>query len=823
MSYTIQQVAQISNGVLIQEESFIATITHLLIDSRQVIFPKQSLFFALSGKRQDGHDYIKDAYDKGVRSFVVNKKIDCTPYPDANFILVKKVLKSLQNIARHHRSSFNLPIIGITGSNGKTIIKEWLHQLLQKDKKIVRSPKSFNSQIGVPLSVWQIENTDELGIFEAGISQKKEMKKLSKIIRPQIGIFTNIGEAHSLGFKNRKEKIKEKLKLFNTAETIVFSEDHLSIAKAIRKKHQEKKLCSWSFRNSSATLFFSKKEIKNGQTILQGKFKNRKVLLTIPFTSQVNIENTLHCCLTLLHLGYDAKTINDRLQDLEPMTMRLEMKSAINGSLLLNDSYSNDLTALRVALDFMEQQNVHKSRTVILSDILQSGQRPAVLYKNVSQLLEEKKIKKVVGIGTEISYLKKYLAKKTQFFHYKNTADFLKNITQPKFSNESILLKGARKFQFEKIANRLAQKAHQTVLEINLNGIKHNLNAYAAYLKPNVKMLVMVKASGYGSGSVEVARLLEFQQVDYLAVAYTDEGVELREAGIKLPILVLNPEQATAEKIFQYNLEPEIYSITQLQQLITALPANYKLPIHLKIDTGMRRLGFSAGQITTLLDQLKNEARIKVKSTFSHLVGSEESIHDTFSKKQISTLKEIADTIETALGYAPMRHILNSAGISRFPDSQMDMVRLGIGIYGIDGSNTISEKLQNVIALKATISQVNKLKKGETVGYSRKGKATKNMRIGTISIGYADGFLRAAGNGRYAVLVNGKLAPTIGNICMDMSMIDLTNIPTAKVGDEVVIFGKNPTVTALAQCYGTIPYEVFTNISQRVKRVYFEE
>ena len=597
----------------------------------------------------------------------------------------------------------------------------------------------------------------------------------------------------------------------------------MSIAKAIRKKHQEKKLCSWSFRNSSATLFFSKKEIKNGQTILQGKFKNRKVLLTIPFTSQVNIENTLHCCLTLLHLGYDAKTINDRLQDLEPMTMRLEMKSAINGSLLLNDSYSNDLTALRVALDFMEQQNVHKSRTVILSDILQSGQRPAVLYKNVSQLLEEKKIKKVVGIGTEISYLKKYLAKKTQFFHYKNTADFLKNITQPKFNNESILLKGARKFQFEKIANRLAQKAHQTVLEINLNGIKHNLNAYAAYLKPNVKMLVMVKASGYGSGSVEVARLLEFQQVDYLAVAYTDEGVELREAGIKLPILVLNPEQATAEKIFQYNLEPEIYSITQLQQLITALPANYKLPIHLKIDTGMRRLGFSAGQITTLLDQLKNEARIKVKSTFSHLVGSEESIHDTFSKKQISTLKEIADTIETALGYAPMRHILNSAGISRFPDSQMDMVRLGIGIYGIDGSNTISEKLQNVIALKATISQVNKLKKGETVGYSRKGKATKNMRIGTISIGYADGFLRAAGNGRYAVLVNGKLAPTIGNICMDMSMIDLTNIPTAKVGDEVVIFGKNPTVTALAQCYGTIPYEVFTNISQRVKRVYFEE
>ena len=494
MSFAIQHIAKITDRKFLQEGNSNALIKHLLIDSRQVIFPEQSLFFALSGKRQDGHDYIRDAYAKGVRSFVISKKIELKQFPETNLLLVKNVLKSLQIIAKKHREQFELPVIGITGSNGKTIVKEWLHQLLQKDKKIVRSPKSFNSQIGVPLSVWQIEKDDELGIFEAGISQKKEMKKLSKIIQPQIGIFTNIGEAHSEGFKNKKEKIREKLKLFKTAETIIFSEDHPKVAKAIRKKHVEKELLSWSLRSKKAALIISKKEIKDGQTILHGNFKNRKIKLTIPFTSQVNIENALHCCLTLFHLGYNTTIINQRLRNLEPMTMRLEMKSAVNGCLLLNDSYSNDLTALRVALDFMEQQNVQKSRTVILSDILQSGLVPAVLYKNVGQLLVEKKIKKVVGIGSEINSLKKQLPKKVQFFHFKNTTDFLKNIHQPDFKNESILLKGARKFQFEKIANRLAQKAHQTVLEINLNALKHNLNVYASYLKPKVKMLVMVKA-----------------------------------------------------------------------------------------------------------------------------------------------------------------------------------------------------------------------------------------------------------------------------------------------------------------------------------------
>lgn len=824
MSFTIHQVGEITEGQYLQKGNTLSIIKHLLIDSRQVIFPEHSLFFALSGKRQNGHHYIQDAYQKGVRSFIVSEDIEVEKFPEANLILVKNVLKSLQQISKAHRNQFELPTIGITGSNGKTIIKEWLNQLLQTDKKIVRSPKSFNSQIGVPLSVWQIEKGDELGIFEAGISQKKEMKNLAKIIQPQIGIFTNIGAAHNEGFKNQKEKIEEKLKFFKKTETILFCEDHPKIAKAIRKKYADHELCSWTFKNDKkAILKISKKEIKQGSTLLEGTFKKRKAKLIIPFTDRANVENALHCCLTLLYLGYNISTINQRLQNLEPMNMRLEMKSATNGCLLLNDSYSNDLTALRVALDFMEQQTAQRSRTVILSDVLQSGLSPNELYKNVAHLLTEKKIKKVIGIGSEITVLKKYLSKKSEAAFFKNTSGFIKKIAQQQFKNETILLKGARTFEFEKIANRLSQKAHQTVLEINLNAIKHNLNIYASYLKPAVKMMVMVKASGYGSGSIEVARLLEFQKVDYFAVAYADEGVELREAGIKLPILVLNPEEATFNKLFQYQLEPEVYSLSQLSKLIQALPPKINIPIHIKIDTGMRRLGFSGKDISALSVILKKEKRLIVKSVFSHLAGSENAQHDGFSKKQFSTFQKAANILEKELGYKPMRHILNSAGIFRFPDLQMSMVRLGIGIYGIDGSSTISDKLQNVMTLKATISQINHVKKNETVGYSRKGKASKNMRIGTISVGYADGFLRAAGNGNFSVLVNGKFASTVGNICMDMSMIDLTNIPGAIEGDEVIIFGNTPSAESLADCYGTIAYEVFTNISQRVKRVYFEE
>ena len=824
MPANIQELIGACSGKHIQSTDDERLIKHLLFDSRRLIFPSESLFFALSGKRQDGHDFIEDVYKKGVRAFVISKKIKTKNFPNADFILVENVLKALQDIAETHRRKFTLPTIGITGSNGKTIIKEWLFQLLDSDKRVVRSPKSFNSQIGVPLSVWQIDKEDEIGIFEAGISRSGEMKNIASIIRCDIGIFTNIGLAHSEGFEDMFEKLEEKLKLFKFVKTIIFSEDDSRISREIRKKYNRRQLISWSIEGAKfADLKILKKEFFPKKTRFNADFRGEKFQIEIPFTDAASIENAMHCWTTMLHLGYAPKVIEKRIIELRPQAMRLEMKAAINNCILLNDSYNNDLTALQIALDFMEQQAGNRARTIILSDILQTGLPPEKLYQIVASLLAEKEISKVVGIGKEIEILGNFLPRTTSFKIFKTTHSFIQNIDNRQFSNEAILVKGARPFGFERIAARLSQKAHKTVLEVNLNALKHNLNVFAERLKLKVKLLVMVKAAGYGSGSVEVARLLQFQKVDYLAVAYADEGVELRRAGIQLPILVLNPEEATFDSLIRYDLEPEIYSLNQLKRFISIVPFSKKINVHLKINTGMNRLGFSENELNELLNIIKDESLIHVQSIFSHLAASEDEQEDNFSKKQFKRFQKSANHLATGLGYQPMRHILNSAGIVRFPDFQLDMVRLGIGLYGIDGSKEISKQLQTVMALKATISQIKIIKKGETVGYGRKGKAEKNMRIGTISIGYADGFLRAAGNGKFSVMVKNKLAPTFGNICMDMSMIDLSEIPNAKEGEEVIIFDKNPSVESLAKCYGTISYEVFTNISQRVKRVYFEE
>lgn len=824
MSATILEIVGNTSGKYLQKKHPERKIKHLLFDSRRVVFPTASLFFALSGKRQDGHDFIKEIYQKGVRSFVISKKIETKKFPEADFILVKNVLEALQKIAEKHRKKFELPTIGITGSNGKTIVKEWLFQLLDPDRRVVRSPKSFNSQIGVPLSVWQIDREDEIGIFEAGISRPDEMKSIAKIIRCDIGIFTNLGLAHNEGFEDDFEKLEEKLKLFKFAKTIIYCEDDSRVSRAIRRKFKHRERISWtSIGIPSCDLKILKQDTLLGKTILEADFRSKKINLEIPFSDEASIENAVNCWLLMLHLGYTQKIIQKRILDLRPQAMRLEMKAAVNNCILLNDSYNNDLTALKIALDFMEQQAGNRARTIILSDILQTGLSSKMLYKSVADLLIEKKISSVIGIGKEIKILRNFSSKKEVFEHYETTDIFLQSIDNQRFSNEAILIKGARPFQFERIAGRLSQKAHKTVLEVNLNALKHNLNVFAERLQPNVKMLVMVKASGYGSGSIEVARLLQFQKIDYLAVAYADEGVELRRAGIQLPILVLNPEEATFDSLFRYDLEPEIYSINQLKSLLTVLPDSQKIKAHLKIDTGMSRLGFSEKDLPTLLKILKAKPQILVQSIFSHLAASEAKKEDAFSKSQFQRFQKSADFLTDALGYRPMRHLLNSAGIVRFPDFQLDMVRLGIGLYGVDGSDEISEQLQTVMTLKATISQIKILKKGDTVGYGRMGKAKKEMKIGTISIGYADGFLRAAGNGNFSVLVKNKFAPTIGNICMDMSMIDLTNIPKTKEGEEVIIFGNNPKVEKLAKCFGTISYEIFTNLSQRVKRVYFEE
>lgn len=817
--YDIQKIAEVVEGTFLKKKIFKNSIQHLLFDSRQVNFPSTSLFFAIAGERRDGHDFIQQLYTKGVRNFIVEKKLNTRSFAKANFVLVKKSIHALQQLATFHRNQFKLKSIGITGSNGKTIVKEWLLHFLQNDHQVVASPKSYNSQIGVPMSVFLIRKEHTLGIFEAGISTIDEMESCEKIIQPEVGIFTNIGDAHSEGFADIKEKLKEKLKLFKNCNTIIFCQDDPLVREQM-KKFSTKKLFAWS-KKDKATLQITTTKKQKKQTIINGVFNKKKISITIPFTDEASIENAIHCWATLLFLKKKNNWIAQKIQQLRPIPMRLETKEGVNNCLIINDSYNADLTALKIALNHLEQQGQINQRTLIISDILQVDMNTKLLYQTIAHLIQDKNISKVIGIGQKIQTLRKYLPKKisTQFF--KTTLDFLKKVQTTDFQNENILLKGARPFEFEKIANRLAKKNHNTILEIDLNALVLNLNVYNSFLNPKTKLMAMVKASAYGSGSVEVAKILALQKVDYLAVAYADEGVELRKAGVKLPILVLNPEEAIFEVLEKFKLEAEIYSL-ELLESFTQFFSNKKskIPIHLKLDTGMRRLGFEEKNLDKLINILKKNKHLKVQSIFSHLVGSEANEHDVFTKKQVKLFQRMYDKISTALNINPIRHILNSSGINRFPQYQMDMVRLGIGLYGIDSSHSIQQQLQKVHTLKATISQIKNISKGQTVGYGRKGKAKKAMRIATISIGYADGLMRSAGNGKFSVLVQGKRADIVGNVCMDMCMIDITNIPEAGTGDEVIIFGDNPAVEELADAMGTIPYEIFPTISDRVKRVY---
>ena len=817
--YQIQKIAEIIDGSFLKKKIIASSIEHLLFDSRQINFPSASLFFAIQGKRRDGHEFIEQLYKKGVRNFIVEKKIKTRPFPLANFIFVKKSIHALQQIGQFHRQQFSLKTIGITGSNGKTIVKEWLLQFLQDNHQVVANPKSYNSQIGVPLSVWQIQKEHTIGIFEAGISKENEMEFLEKIIQPEIGVFTNIGDAHNEGFKNIEEKIEEKLRLFKNCKTIVYCKDDLRVHQQMLNFGQQK-LFDWS-RKTKAKLQIKSTSKKNHKTIIKGVFNQKGISITIPFTDEASIENAIQCWAVLLFLKKKNVWIAQKIQQLQSVPMRLEIKEGVNNCKIINDSYNADLASLKIALNHLEQQGEMNQRTLILSDILQVGLSEKDLYQTIAKLIEDKKISKVLGVGKKVAALKKYLNKKIEIHFFKTTLDFLKQTSTADFKNENILLKGARPFTFEKIADRLSQKNHKTVLEINLEALVHNLKVYNSFLKPETKLIAMVKADAYGSGSVEVAKVLEFQKVEYLAVAYADEGVELRKAGIQLPILVLNPEEAIFDVLEKYNLEPEIYSIELLEKFVQHFSnKKQKISIHLKMDTGMRRLGFEAKDIAVLTSILKKNPRVKIKSIFSHLVGSEANEHDVFTKNQIARYKKMYNKISAAIQYQPLRHILNSSGINRFPQYQMDMVRLGIGLYGIDSSHEIQNQLQKVHALKATISQIKNVAAKETIGYSRKGKAKKSMRIATISIGYADGLMRSAGNEKFSVLIQGKRAKIIGNICMDMCMVDVSKIPEAAVGDEVIIFGKDPTVEELAKAMGTISYEIFPTISNRVKRVY---
>lgn len=830
MAYRIQDIAQILRADATIHADALAE--HLLIDSRKIVFPATSLFFAISGPRRDGHQFIKEVYERGVRNFVVRKGFDYSPYNDAGFLQVENVLLALQQLAAYHRSRFSLPVIGITGSSGKTIVKEWLYQLLQQDHVIVRSPRSYNSQVGVPLSVWQLHERHTLGIFEAGISTTGEMEQLAAMIQPTAGVFTNLADPHSEGFENLRQKAMEKAMLFRNSRSLVFGRDGLQnqldpdgADKNFFAATQD--FFSWS-RESAATLSVTAEQKTENSTLITAVYNGETVTITIPFTDRISIDNAITCWSVLLQMNYPASDISERMLLLEPVDMRMQLKKASNNCYLLNDSYSNDLSSLELAIEHLQQQAGKHRTTLILSDILQSGQYEEALYRDIAAQLTVRGIHRFIGIGPAITRCK-------ELFHtsavldkieiYPSTEAFLQQVSIHDFLNEFILLKGARVFAFERISAMLEQKVHQTVMEINLTAMVHNLKQYQQQLKPATKLMAMVKAFSYGSGSAEVARILQFHKVDYLAVAYADEGVELRKAGISLPIMVMNVDAAGFDSLVSYDLEPEIYSFPIYQAFHHYLDRQgiQQFPVHIKFNTGMNRLGFEVEEADRIAQLLHTQQTMAVKTVFSHLVASEAADHDAFTETQVSRFHQACASLQEILGYHFVRHIANTAAIFRYPQYQFDMVRLGIGLYGVDSADGDALSLQTVATLRSTIAQLRLVKAGESVGYNRKGVLQRDSLIATIRIGYADGFGRELGNGRGSVYVNGRLAPVVGNICMDMTMIDVTGIAGVKEGIEVEIFGKHLPVQQIAKWAGTIAYEIMTGISQRVKRVYLEE
>ncbi len=824
MTFSVPQCTSILSAKLIGESE--NNFSNILTDSRTSGFATQTLFVAIKGERHNGHIYIKELYQQGCRCFLVSE--EHTYYnelKDASFLLVHDTLFALQQLAAYKRSLFKIPVVGITGSNGKTIVKEWLWQLLSADYNICKNPKSYNSQIGVPLSVWQLNEQINFALFEAGISLPGEMQKLEPIIKPTIGIITNIGSAHDENFTNYLQKTTEKLLLFKHCETLIYCKDYDAIENRLQQlSYKHLKQISWSALQEADLQIISQEEQKES-TLLKALYYKKEIELNIPFTDKASIENCIHCWLFMLHLNYSNEVIQHRIAELEPLGMRLEMKQGVNNCTLINDSYSNDVHSLSIALDFLKQQKQHEHKVVILSDILQSGKNTQELYKEVNALLEGKNVSELIGIGKDISSQQNTFSIKKTF--YATTQDFIdasKN-GSVSFHNAIILIKGARSFSFEHVHKLLQQKSHDTVLEINLNNLIHNLNYYRSKLKPGTGIMPMVKAFSYGSGSFEIANALQHTHVNYFAVAYADEGVELRKNGITTPIMVMNPELQSLDQLIQYNLEPEVFSFSLLEQLAKNISSHKTIssfPIHLKLDTGMHRLGFEEKDINVLIEKLKQYSFLRVKSIFSHLVASDDKALDEFTHQQINLFDKLSKQITDTLNYSVLRHICNSGGISRFPEAHFDMVRLGIGLYGVGINDTEQKQLLNVSSLKTTISQIKHLQAGDTVGYNRKGKITKPTTIATVPIGYADGLNRKLGNGAGHLYVQNKPTFIIGNVCMDMCMIDITGID-AKEGDEVIVFNSAETLQQLANTLGTISYEILTSVSARVKRVYLQE
>ena len=818
-------------ALLLQEKPLQQTgnpvIELLVTDSRKLLFSEQTLFFAISTSKKNAGDYIPVLYAKGVRSFITDNFTNeqAKLLPEANIILVKNSLYALQAVAAFHRHRFSFPVIGITGSNGKTIVKEWLFHLLNTEFNIVRSPKSFNSQIGVPLSVWQMNETHELGIFEAGISEPGEMTRLQQVIDPEIGLFTFLGNAHDQGFDNHQKKINEKLQLFVNSKLLFYCSDEDELHNAVQTFAINKSLVlfSWGQKNTPALLVKKTSRLANGTTIFCN-YHGEDFSFFIPFTDVAAVHNAVISCCVLLYFKIPLTQLALKMQQLRPVEMRLELKEGINNCSIINDSYSADINSLGIALDFLEQQQRHTKKTVILSDLLQSGEEGNVLYKKIAAILIQKKLFRFIGIGEQMMQYAAYFEKINETAFFSTTEDMLQQLPQMQFNGETILLKAARIFRFEKISRMLEQKLHQTVLEIDLNALRHNIKIYQHQLHDGVKLMAMVKAFSYGSGSHQIASLLQHAGIDYLGVAYADEGVELRKAGIRIPIMVMNTEEAGFDAIVQYELQPELYSFTifrafknyLLQRNITAYP------VHIKFDTGMHRLGFEEEEINNLSKELKETATFNVVSFFSHLAASPDARHDVFTQGQGSALMEASEKIEAALGYPFLKHIANTAAIKRHPNLQFDMVRLGIGMYGVDEETFMQQQLKNVTTLKTSISQIKNIKKGDSIGYGRSAFADTEMQIATVCIGYADGYPRLLSNGAGFMLINGQMAPVVGKVCMDMTMLDITGLRVEET-DEVIVFGEQLPVSKLAAWAHTIPYEILTNISQRVRRVYFEE
>ena len=820
MSYSIEYITNQLNAKRIGNRD--SQIDWILTDSRSLCFPEETLFFALKSKRNDGHKYIPELYERGVRNFVVEDlHSDWNNYTDANFLQVANPLKGLQKLAEKHRGQFDVPVIGITGSNGKTVVKEWLYQLLSPERIITRSPRSYNSQIGVPHSVWLMNEKTEVGIFEAGISEMNEMEALQSIIRPSVGVLTNIGGAHQENFYSLHDKCMEKLSLFKECDVVIYNADDELISSCVAKCLYGAREIAWSLKDNERPLFIEHIDKNEDSTTIRYRYLGMPNEYTIPFIDDASVENSLHCLAVSLYMMLSPEKITERMARLEPVAMRLEVKEGKNGCVLINDSYNSDLASLDIALDFMSRRSEDKGRkrTLILSDLLETGQSGKFLYRQVAELVHSRGVNCIIGVGEGITEASSRFEVEKHFF--RTTEELLASDLLSNLRNEVVLVKGSRNFHFDEITDRLELKVHETILEIDLNALVDNLNYYRGKLKPETKMVCMVKASAYGAGSYEIAKTLQDHRVDYLAVAVADEGSDLRKAGITSSIIIMNPELTAFKTMFDYKLEPEVYNFHLLDELVKAAEKEgvTNFPIHIKLDTGMHRLGFAPSEMPELIRRLKRQTAVIPRSVFSHLVGSDSTQFDTFTRSQIEMFETASQELQAAFSHKILRHICNTAGIERYSEAQFDMVRLGVGLYGVDPYT--NRMLHNVSTLKTTILQVRDVPKEDSVGYSRKGRLERDSRIAAIPIGYADGLNRRLGNGRAYCLVNGQKAPYVGNICMDVCMIDVTDID-CKEGDKVIVFGDGLPVTTLAEILETIPYEILTSVSTRVKRVYYQ-